>query len=350
MLHVKTTAEGGCATLDIPTNDIAQRALAGERFSRDELLSIAAQAQQRGGWNLLYQGHLVRQANFGRGVRLCAIVPGKLGNCTEDCRWCAQSACSAPGVTEPKRTSLDEICSAADEAAELGATNIGIVNSGKKPAQRDIDDVLAAANRVDQDENTQIELCASLGEMSDNQLAQLSASPIKRYHHNLETSRRFFPQMVTTHTYDEKLRTLRLARQAGLSICSGGLFGLGETWEDRIDLALTLRDEVSPDVVPLNFLVPIPGTTLKNAKPLAPLEILRIIAMYRIIMPDIDLKVAGGRETNLGDMQSWIFFAGATSIMVGKYLTTAGQSAGRDMKMIKNMGLHVVEQFEPQKP
>jgi len=181
-----------------------------------------------------------------------------------------------------------------------------------------------------------------MGELTDSQARRLVAAGFRRYNHNLETSRRMYPQMVTSHTYEDRLRTIEVARCAGLRLCCGGLFGLGETWADRAELALALRDQVRPDVVPLNFLHPIPGTPLGGATPLKPLEILSIIAVFRLVMPTVDIKVAGGREHNLRDMQSWMFHAGATSCLIGNYLTTAGRPVGEDLRMIADLGLKIV--------
>lgn len=187
----------------------------------------------------------------------------------------------------------------------------------------------------------------SLGAISADQARQLAQAGIHRYHHNLETSRRFFPSMVTTHGYDERLETLAAARAVGMSLCSGGIFGIGETWADRVDLALLLRDQVRPDVVPLNFLHPIPGTPLEHARPMPPTEILAIIAVFRLLLPTADIKVAGGRCLNLRDLQSWIFHAGATSLMVGDYLTTPGRDAAADRQMVQDLGLKLVRQLGP---
>ena len=272
-------------------------------------------------------------------------MPGKLGNCSEDCKWCAQSHPSSPGVIEPKRTTPAEISQASKEAADLGSAYIGIVNSGFAPSVRDINDIEIACATANDDNPGAIKFCASLGDLTEDKARDLAKTGVVRYHHNLETSRRFFGNMVSTHTYDQKLRTLEIAKQAGLSICCGGLFGIGENWEDRVDLALELRDTVKPDVVPLNFLVPVCGTKLQNQQPIAPLEILRIIALYRIALPNCDIKVAGGREKNLRSLQSMIFQAGATSIMVGNYLTTAGQTPEQDIQMIKDLELEIVSDF-----
>ena len=158
-----------------------------------------------------------------------------------------------------------------------------------------------------------------------------------------------YARMVTTHAFEDRLATLDAARRAGISLCCGGLFGLGETWDDRIEMALILREKVKPAVVPMNFLNPIPGTPLARAQPLAPMEILRIIAIFRLAMPDVDVKLAGGREVNLRDMQSWAFHAGSTSTMVGNYLTTTGRTAEEDLQMLQDLGLRVVRDLKPRK-
>ena len=168
---------------------------------------------------------------------------------------------------------------------------------------------------------------------------RLADMGVMRINHNLETSRRFFPNIATTHTYEDRVRTLKIAKEAGLSICSGGIFGLGEQWEDRIDIAFELRD-LGADVVPINFLNAIQGTPLyTSVSPMEPMEALKIIAIYRFILPDRELKVAGGREKILRDLQSWIFFAGASSFLIGNYLTTFGRNPEQDHQMLKDLGI-----------
>jgi biotin synthase len=170
----------------------------------------------------------------------------------------------------------------------------------------------------------------------------LKEAGLKRFHHNLETSRRFFSRICSTHSYDERVATVRAVKRAGLEVCSGGLFGLGEEWRDRIDLAWALK-ELGADSVPLNFLHPVRGTPLENAAPLSPVDILRVIALYRFVLPDKDIRVCGGRDRNLRDVQSWIFYAGASSVMTGNYLTMAGRSADVDRRMIRDLGLAPLE-------
>ena len=297
---------------------------------------------------LFILAHRLRAARFGNAVKLCSIIPGKLGGCGEDCKWCAQSAACGASQRLPSRASVEDILAAAGQARRLGAGSFGVVNSGRRPSEKDIDDVLNAVSRMRAESGGNLRLCASLGELTDLQARRLAAGGICRYNHNLETSREFFPSVVTTHGYDDRMRTVSALRRAGISICCGGIFGLGETWDDRIDLALALRDEVRPDVVPLNFLHPIPGTPLEHATPLAAMEILIIIAVFRLVLPEADLKIAGGREKNLRDLQSWMFYVGGTSIIIGNYLTTAGRLPDDDLRMIADLGLRVVPRLPPE--
>ena len=332
-----------------PIAVLAGRVLAGDVLRRADLAGLVEVSADRP-HDLLYWAHRVRAARFGDAVRLCSIVPGKLGACAEDCKWCAQSATAAPGVTEPKRTPRREIVNAAVSAAANHAAGIGIVNSGRRPSDREFADVLTALNAVRDDPQADIGLCASLGELTDRQARQLAAAGVTHYNHNIETSRRMYGRMVSTHSFDDRLATLDKARRAGIGLCCGGIFGLGETWDDRIDMAMTLRDRVRPTIVPMNFLNPIAGTPLENARPIEPMEILRIIAVFRLAMPTVDIKLAGGREVNLRDMQSWAFHAGATSTMVGNYLTTTGRSVAEDLRMLTDLGLTIVRDLPASPP
>jgi biotin synthase len=318
---------------------LARRALDGDKLDRDSLVEVAARCADAP-WDLLYWANRVRLRHFGTSVNLCCIVPGKLGACAEDCRWCAQSHRAAPGVTPPSRTVQAELVAAAQKARQCGSGHIGIVNSGRRPSHEDMQCVLQAAGPMREQGVT---VCASLGELSEQQAAALAQGGVRRYHHNLETSRTFFGRMVSTHTYDDRLATLKRARLAGMELCCGGLFGMGESWADRVELALTLRDEVQPACVPLNFLNPIAGTALEHITPPSPIECLCIVAMFRLAMPRTHLKVAGGREVNLRDLQSWVFYAGATSLMTGDYLTTKGRGAQADRQMVRDLGLSLGE-------
>ncbi len=296
---------------------------------------------------LMAAGWEVRRHFFGRAVRMCSIVPGKLGGCSEDCAWCAQShAADTDTGAKAHRTPCSEILAAGVTARQGGAAGrLGIVNSGRGPTDADLAAVLDALSDLRTEMGDDLHLCASLGAITEDQARRLAEAGIDRYHHNLETSRRLFGELVTTHTYDERLATLAAVKRAGLDVCCGGLFGLGETWADRIDLAVTIRDDVGPVSVPLNFLNAIPGTALADQTPLTPEECLATIAIFRLLLPTADIKVAGGRERCLGDRQGDIFHAGATSCMTGDYLTTCGQGTGHDLAMVAEMGFEVVKEL-----
>ena len=325
---------------------VARCVLSGSEASRDELLEcarLAGDAAGPGHYELLHHANQIRAKHFANTVRLCSIGAGKIGACSEDCKWCAQSAAFSPGRTQAILVAPEDLAGAACTAKQNRASSFGIVNSGLKPGESDFRAVLDAVGRIKRNVGGEMRLCASLGALTVAQASDLVSAGVTRYNHNLETSERMYARMVTTHAYQDRLDTLKIAKDAGMSLCTGGIFGIGETWEDRIDMGLTLRDEIKPDVTPLNFLTPISGTPLASAEPLAPREILNIIAMHRLMLPTTDIKIAGGREVNLRDMQSWIFYAGATSILVGNYLTTAGRSPDEDLAMINDLGMQIVD-------
>lgn len=321
----------------------ARRSLQGHRLDADELTRLVDLSQDDP-HELLFWAWQVRLHRFGKGVRMCCIVPGKLGGCSENCKWCAQSAASG---SRAQYASTEQVVQAAHAASSYQAASIGIVNSGRKPSEGELQAAIEAYLDIRLKLGPDIGMCASLGELTPDQADRLVQAGVTRYNHNLETSARFYPRMVSSHKYEDRLRTLQVARQAGLEICCGGLFGMGETWQDRIDLALTLRDEVQSAIVPLNFLHPLQGTPLESLQALKPFEILRIIAIFRLAMPDADLKIAGGREVNLRSIQSWMFYAGGTSIITGGYLTTQGQGADVDRQMIEDLGMEVVQDLRP---
>ncbi len=318
----------------------------GSRLGRADLLTLAELSRNEL-HDLIYWAWRVRLSRFGRRVRFCRIIAGKLGGCGEDCKWCAQSAATG---SKPQYATMGQILQTAQAAREGRAAGVGIVNSGRRPSQAELQTVIDAAGEIRRLHGQAVYVCASLGELTPDQAARLAAAGVQRYNHNLESSRRFYPKVVGSHSYDDRLATLAAARQAGMKLCCGGIFGLGETWADRVDLALTLRDEVGPEIVPLNFLHPVAGTPMEHAAPLPPTEILAIIAVFRLAMPEVDLKIAGGRESNLRGLQSWIFHAGATSIITGGYLTTPGQGSDADLQMIQDLGLEVVSDLSPKNP
>ncbi len=332
--------------MTLPGSDIdrlGQKALAGEKLDRESGL-LLADTKNEDLLRLFSWANRVREANFGREVTFCSIAAGKVGACSEDCNWCGQSARFQTHVARSsQRTATTALVQGAEDASRNGAGCFCIVNAGRGPGEEDLEAFETAQVHIKA--AGLAPACASLGEIDEETARRLQASGVHRYNHNLETSRRHFSRVVSTHSYDSRLSTLKAARAAGLSLCCGGIFGIGETWEDRIDLTLTLREEVQPEVVPLNFRHPIPGTPLDTHPPLSPLECLKIIAVFRLLLPAANLKVAGGRVHNLRSLQSWIFSAGATSVMVGNYLTTCGRDVEKDQQMVADLGLKLVPAF-----
>jgi len=313
--------------------------LGGGLLDRGQIDSLSAESEGAF-WDLLYWSNRIREEFFGNKIRVCSIVPGRLGGCDQDCAFCSQSIKYDTTTEKKAKTISDEqILSAAGDAASNGVPFIGIVNSGKAPSENEFARLEKLIAKIKSDYG--IGVCASLGILTDEQMQRLAAAGLDRYNHNLETSERYYGEIVTTHKYADRVNTVKVAKRADLGVCCGGLFGIGETHADRMDMAMALR-ELGIDMVPMNFLHPIEGTPLADSEQIPPKEILRIIALYRFILPKAHLKAAGGRVLNLRDMQSWIFPAGVTAILSGDYLTTAGRSVQEDMQMLKDMGLEAI--------
>ena len=281
----------------------------------------------------------IRDHFVGTSVFLCSIINAKSGRCAENCAFCAQSAHHDTGVEVYPLVDVDEIVRCAALAEENGAGCYGIVTSGTSINKaEELDRVCQAVSRIKTE--TGIFPSCSLGIMDQNTALRLKNAGMETYHHNLETARSFFPQICTTHDYEDDVATIRAAKAVGLKVCCGGIFGLGESFAQRIEMALTLR-ELDVDSIPLNFLNPVAGTRLENADNLTPLECLTIIAVYRFLLPDKRLSVCGGREKNLRELQSWMFLAGANGTMTGNYLTTPGRPPELDRQMLKDLELTV---------
>jgi len=316
--------------------EFAQHVLAGKALDREQAAFLTT-LDGDDLYDLFYWANRIRIHHIGRDITFCAIVAAKVGSCSEDCKFCSQSAHYRTAVRGQQKLTDQQILQSAVHAAEVGADSFGIVNSGRAPTRRELEDWLAPIMvRIASEGKTRA--CATLGALTPETARFLYDCGIRRINHNLETSERFYPSIVSTHPFSERINTLRTAKAAGLSLCSGGIFGLGETWEDRVDMILTLR-ELDVDVMPINFLNPIAGTPLGDRDKLPPMECLKIIAIARFMLPGKSLKVAGGREVCLRDLQSWMFFAGASSTMIGNYLTTYGRSPEMDHQMVRDLGL-----------
>ena len=292
-------------------------------------------------FELMLKANQIKQKHKGNKIKLCAIVNAKSGKCSENCSFCAQSAHHQTNMPSYPLLSSKEIIKAAKAAEKnMGATCFSVVTSGKATKTKAELQTIGASLEIICRE-TKLNRCVSIGTLTKPELLELKAKGLKRLHHNLETAKSFFDQVCTTHIYEERLNTIKAAKEIGLEVCSGGIFGLGESLEQRIELGLTLK-EFKVESVPINILNPIPGTpAAKNYQPMKPLEVLRLIATYRLLMPKADLGVFGGREKALGPLQPLMFLAGANVTLVGDYLTTKGQQASQDLEMIKALGLEI---------
>ncbi len=289
---------------------------------------------------LLARARAIREAVHGRQVSLCGITNAKSGRCPEDCGFCAQSAhFQDTGAPEYGMMSAREIADHARAAEGAGAREFSIVTSGTRLSREGELAELERAIRLIRAETT-LEPCASLGLMRKPELERLREAGLEHFHHNLETARSHFANVCTTHGYDEQLETIRAAKELGYKLCTGGILGMGETPEQRVELAETLRD-LGVDCVPLNFLNPRPGTPMAGLQAITPEECLAAVAVFRLMMPAAHIFVMGGREVNLGPLQERIFDAGADGTMVGNYLTSAGTQPADVVDMIRRQGLTV---------
>ncbi len=318
--------------------DIEKKVLDGGAVAREEALYLSS-IEGAEAMELLAAANAIRNRFRGAQVDLCAIVNARSGGCLEDCAYCAQSSASSAGIAHFPLLEEEMILEKAREAREGGARRFCIVTSGRKVSVRDLERIAAAVRKI---RAMGLLPCATLGLLTVEELGVLKDSGLERYHHNLETSERFFPEICTTHTYEDKMKTVSAVKSAGLSLCSGGIFGLGEDWADRVDMAFALRNS-GPDSVPINFLMPLKGTKLESMKLLEPFEALKIISLYRFILPQKEIRVCGGRMQTLGDFHSFIFFAGADGLLTGNYLTTTGRDFEDDLKLIESYGLRYRE-------
>ncbi len=267
-------------------------------------------------------------------AELCSIINAKSGLCPENCSFCAQSAYHRTSAQVYPLKTAEQMVEAAGEAEQMGSGCFGIVTSGTRvePGE-EFDELLKAIRRIRAE--LKVSPSVSIGLLDESAAKALVEAGCVTCHHNLETARSFFPQICTTHDYEDDVATIRIAKAAGMKVCSGGIFGLGEALEQRIEMGLTLR-ELGVDAVPLNFLSPIAGTPLEGNSELTPLDCLRIICLYRYLLPNKKITVCGGREHNLREFQSAVFMAGASGMMIGNYLTKAGRSLALDQQLLKD--------------
>jgi biotin synthase len=280
---------------------------------------------------LMAEALKIKLSERGTDFSLCTIINAKSGKCSENCAFCVQSGHFKTEAPVYPLKEPEEILAAARAAKDTGAQRFSLVTSGRGPSDGEVDKIAAiiAEIRV----RIGIKVCASLGIMNGKQLKRLKDAGMSRYHHNLETSREYFDRIVSTHSFEERLDTIRAAQEEGLEVCAGGIVGLGESEDDRISLAVTLA-ELGVDSVPFNILIPLPGTPLSHLSPLSPAEILRAISLFRIICRKGPLRLCAGRESALGDFLAMAFMAGADGMMIGGYLTQRGRKPEEDHRLV----------------
>ncbi len=317
---------------------LGRQVLAGGALSRAEAEWLFNLEETADIVDLMGWANRLRERHKGNAVHLCSIVNAKAGGCPEDCRFCAQSAANETGSPRSGLISSEDMLAAARQAQANGVGTLDLVVAWRGLKEGPVLDEVC--QRLDELTQSWIGVCGCLAGADPNQAVadRLKQAGLVTYNHNLETSRRYFPHICSTHAYEDRVRTIGYLKQAGIRICSGGLLGMGESRADRCDLAYALK-ELDVDIVPLNVLNPVPGTPFEDVPPLSPFETLKTIACFRLILPRQDILIAGGRTVNLRDLQCLIFLAGASGLMVGNYLTTPNQPVERDLQMLKDLGL-----------
>jgi biotin synthase len=312
---------------------LADQALAGDLISRDDARSLL-DAPDELLLDQLAAAYRVRRHYFGNRVRLHFLLNAQSGLCPEDCHYCSQSAVSAAEIEKYPFMAREKILAAAERAASLNVGTFCMVISGRAPGERVFQKVLDAVKEVKTRHDMHV--CACLGLLTEDHVRRLEAAGVDQVNHNLNSSSRFHEEIVTTHRFEDRVATVENVGRSGMKTCSGGIIGMGESDDDVIDLALSLR-ELGVRSVPVNFLIPIPGTPFEDRGALDPRRCLRVLCLYRFILPSQEIRIAGGREVNLRSMQPLGLYA-ANSIFIGDYLTTPGQTARADYEMIRDAG------------
>jgi len=310
-------------------NNLKKKIYGGYEISKDEALILIDLPLEE----LCKSANEIREHFCQNDFDICTIINGKCGNCSEDCKYCAQSSTYNTNITPHSLCDTEVVLKDAKYNADKGIMRYSIATSGKRLSPKDLDSICKTYKELNSKVN--ISICASHGLLAFEDFVKLKKSGVNRYHNNLESSRNFFPHICTTHTYDEKIETIKNAKRAGLEVCSGGIIGLGESMEDRIDMIFDLRS-LGIKSIPINILNPIKGTPLENNKPLSKEEILRSIAIFRFIIPDSFLRLAGGRGL-LNDKGKSAFLSGANAAISGDMLTTSGITIDTDLKLLSSL-------------
>jgi biotin synthase len=315
---------------------LAEQIVGGYEPSHDEYLKIVGMPDADV-MKILPGADLLREHFFGNQVHLCTICNGKSGQCSEDCRFCSQSSHYRTGSLAYPIMEAEKLVEIGVPVARTQVNRYSIVTTGKGLHGKEVEQVAMALEKI---RETGVGTCASLGILGEEAFSRLHGAGVGRYHHNLETAESHFENVCTTHGFNERVETIRRARRMGFSVCAGGIFGIGESDSQVLELALNLK-ALSVDAVPINFLVPIAGTPFETLPPMTPLRCLKIIALFRYVMPGTEVIICGGREANLKELHPLIFFAGASGIMTGNYLTAEGRKLEEDVALIERLGLSV---------
>lgn len=320
--------------VDLPNwNLLAERSLAGELLTREEALAVL-RAPDEVLLDQLAAAYRVRRHYWGNRVRLHFLLNAQSGLCPEDCHYCSQSKISTAQIEKYPLLAKEEILNAAERAKKLKAGTFCMVISGRSPTESVFTKVLDAVREVKAKHD--LKICACLGLLSEEQTHRLAEAGVDRVNHNLNSSEDYHSRITTTHTFNDRVATVKHVKEAGITTCSGGIFGMGESDDDVINLALSLR-ELEVTSVPVNFLIPIPGVPFENLRELDPRRCLRVLCLFRFLLPSQEIRIAGGREVHLRSLQPLGLYA-ANSIFIGDYLTTPGQAPPKDLEMIRDAG------------
>jgi biotin synthase len=314
--------------------DLAKEIIAGRRLKRGDDFSFFLTVDA----NELFEGaNMIRETLCGNKVDLCTIINGRSGRCSENCKFCAQSTHHHTGINEYEFLDSDVILEDCKRNEANGVHRYSIVTAGRSLTGKGFDKAIESYKKMYVE--CDIELCASHGLLTEEEFFRLKEVGVSMYHANIETSKRNFPNVCTTHSYEDKIKVIQLAKKVGLRVCSGGIIGMGETWEDRIDMAVSLS-ELQIESIPINALMPIKGTFYEYLKPLSEDDILRTIAIFRYINPTTFIRIAAGRNY-FKDGGTKIFLSGANATITGDMLTTVGNNTEQDKKMLTNLGFDI---------
>jgi biotin synthase len=325
-------------TTKLNYRELADRVLNGYVVSKEEALAIV-QAPDEDLLDILHAAFQIRKHYYGVKVKLNMIINAKSGLCPEDCGYCSQSIVADTPVEKYALMTKQKILEGAQEAISRKAGTYCIVMSGRRPTDKEVDSIVDAVREIR--ETTQLKICCCLGFLNEEHAKKLAEVGVHRYNHNLNTSKENYENICSTHTYDDRVDTVQKVKDSGMSPCSGAIMGMGESDQELVDIAFSLR-ELDVDSIPLNFLNSIEGTPLEGYRHLNPRKCLKAVAMFRFVNPTKEIRLSGGREVNLRSMQAMGLYA-ANSIFVGDYLTTAGQKPTADWDMIEDLGFEIEE-------